>query len=158
MDQTKKIVRKKLKDGENANKKKKEADQASSGDDGDVVTLTDSNFDELVYGSEDIWFVELYAPWCGHCKRLQPEWNEAATTQKDKPIKFGKVDATVEKKLAQRFKVKSYPTLRYWNHGKDKTDSNLVEYKGGRSAPDFIKLSDKLLAEVTGGEEAKTEL
>jgi protein disulfide-isomerase A6 len=29
--------------------------------------LTGSNFDDEVLGSKDIWFVEFYAPWCGHC-------------------------------------------------------------------------------------------
>lgn len=143
MDQTKKIVRSKLKKGDNANKKDK-----SSGNDQDVVVLTDDNFDELVIKSNDIWLVEFYAPWCGHCKRLQPEWNEAATAMKDK-VKFGKLDATTEKKLASRFKIRSYPTLRYWTPEENRSDETVKEYKGGRSAPDFIKFGEKLLAEAS---------
>jgi protein disulfide-isomerase A6 len=46
-----------------------------------------------VYGSKDIWFVEFYAPWCGHCKALEPEWNTVAADMKGK-VKFAKVDAT----------------------------------------------------------------
>jgi len=64
-----------------------------------VVVLTDDNFDELVYGSKDIWMVEFYAPWCGHCKKLEPEWSESATKLKGK-VKLGKVDATENKGLA----------------------------------------------------------
>ena len=60
-----------------------------------MIELTDKNFDELVFGSKDIWMVEFYAPWCGHCKNLQPEWEEAATKMKA-GVRFGKVDATVE--------------------------------------------------------------
>ena len=65
---------------------------AGSGDK-DVVTLTDATFDAVVLGSKDIWMVEFYAPWCGHCKALEPEWNEAASKMKGK-VRFAKVDAT----------------------------------------------------------------
>lgn len=51
---------------------------------GDVVELTDSNFDKLVLNSDDIWLVEFFAPWCGHCKNLAPHWEEAATELKGK--------------------------------------------------------------------------
>jgi len=44
----------------------------------EVVVLDASNFDELVMNSKDIWMVEFYAPWCGHCKALEPEWATAS--------------------------------------------------------------------------------
>jgi len=60
----------------------------------DVIELTDENFDKTVLNSEDMWLVEFYAPWCGHCKNLAPEWATAATELKGK-IKLGALDATV---------------------------------------------------------------
>jgi len=63
-----------------------------------VVILTDENFDSIVLGSKDIWMVEFYAPWCGHCKSLEPEWNDAAAQLKGK-VRLAKVDATEQKAL-----------------------------------------------------------
>lgn len=54
------------------------------GDSNDVIKLTDSNFDKLVMESDDLWLVEFYAPWCGHCKSLEPHWAKAATELKGK--------------------------------------------------------------------------
>lgn len=58
-----------------------------------MVVLTDSNFDKLVINSGESWIVEFYAPWCGHCKNLEPEWNKLPSLLKG-DVKVGKVDAT----------------------------------------------------------------
>lgn len=50
-------------------------DSGSGGsDEKDVIVLTDKSFDDNVFGDEHAWFVEFYAPWCGHCKSLAFEW------------------------------------------------------------------------------------
>ena len=77
---------------------------SGGGDSKDVITLTDSNFDQLVMQSEDMWLVEFFAPWCGHCKRLAPEWASAASQLKGK-VKLGAVDATTETSLAGRWVI-----------------------------------------------------
>ena len=66
-----------------AESKSKPSGEAPSMD-GDVVELDDANFDGAVYKSADMWLVAFIAPWCGHCKNLHPEWNEAP-----QPRRFG---------------------------------------------------------------------
>lgn len=95
--------------------------------DKDVIVLDESNFDAQIKGSNDIWFVEFYAPWCGHCKALEPEWNQAAADMKGK-VKFAKVDATENQGLAQRFGVQGYPTIKYFDYGPNKSDRDAKAY------------------------------
>lgn len=73
-------TKKSEKSSESGEKKEKKSQEPVT--DRDVVVLTDTNFDDVIYASKDIWMVELYAPWCGHCKALEPEWNQAATQMK----------------------------------------------------------------------------
>ncbi len=61
----------------------------------DVIKLTSNNFQREVANSADIWLVEFYAPWCGHCKQLAPQWEKAATALKG-IVKLGAVDMDVE--------------------------------------------------------------
>jgi len=47
-------------------------------DETEVVVLKNDNFEELVMTSDEMWFIEFYAPWCGHCKQLAGVWAELA--------------------------------------------------------------------------------
>jgi len=107
--------------------------------------LTEANFEQTVLGSQDVWFVEFYAPWCGHCKHLEPEWNAVATAMKGSKVKFGKVDATVESSLAGRFGVNGYPTIKYWGYGGDKSVGNAETYQSTRTAEALQAFANDLL-------------
>ncbi|KAL8414739.1 hypothetical protein RB594_005814 [Gaeumannomyces avenae] len=94
----------------------------------DVVQLKTDTFDEFIKGN-DLVLAEFFAPWCGHCKALAPEYEEAATSLKEKDIKLIKVDCTEEADLCQKHGVEGYPTLKVFR-GAD----NVSAYKGQRKA------------------------
>jgi protein disulfide isomerase family A protein 3 len=94
-----------------------------------VVTLTDANFKEEVTDSSADMLVEFYAPWCGHCKSLKPEYKGVAAHFKDDAgISIAAMDATAHT-VPSTFDVKGYPTI-YFVPGNDK--KNPVSYDGER--------------------------
>jgi len=103
-------------------------------DDSKVVVLTKANFDEVVNNAETI-LVKFYAPWCGHCKHLAPEFIKAADIlDKDgEGVILAEVDCTVETELANRFDVHGYPTLYVFHKGEKS------EYHGPREANGIVK-------------------
>uniref|UniRef100_A0A8C7PBJ0 Protein disulfide-isomerase A6 n=1 Tax=Oncorhynchus mykiss TaxID=8022 RepID=A0A8C7PBJ0_ONCMY len=101
-----------------------------------VVELTDDNFDRLVLDSGEVWLVEFFAPWCGHCKSLEPEWAAAASAVKEQTkdkVHLGAVDATVHQGLASRYGIRGFPTIKIFKKGEEPED-----YQGGRIRGDII--------------------
>jgi len=102
----------------------------------DVLDLTDNDFSTRVAESETT-LVMFYAPWCGHCKRLKPEYAQAAELLRgsDPPIALAKVDCTEGgKDTCNKFSVSGYPTLKIFKNGQESSD-----YSGPREAAGIVK-------------------
>jgi len=83
--------------------------------------------------------VEFYAPWCGHCKKLAPEYAAAAAELKASGNKavLANVDADSEKELGAKYEVEGFPTLKWFVNGKPQ------EYNGGRVTKDIVSWIEK---------------
>ncbi|KAL2552938.1 Protein disulfide-isomerase [Forsythia ovata] len=60
---------------------------------------------------------EFYAPWCGHCKALAPEYAAAATELKAENVKLAKVDATEENELAEKYEIQGFHIVYFFVDG-----------------------------------------
>jgi protein disulfide-isomerase A1 len=100
-----------------------------------VYVLGDSTLSQAL-GEFDFALVEFYAPWCGHCKKLAPEYAAAAQSlAKTNPeVKLVKVDCTVEKDTASKYAIKGFPTLKFFIKG----NTEPVDYEGGRTKDEII--------------------
>ena len=80
------------------------------------IKVTNNNFENLI-NNNDITLIDFYADWCGPCKALSPVIDEIAKSQTH--IAVGKVNVDEEKELANKYRVRSIPTMVVFKGGKE---------------------------------------
>ncbi|GJQ69959.1 ERp60 [Trypoxylus dichotomus] len=103
--------------------------------DGPVTVAVAKNFNEVVTDNNKDTLIEFYAPWCGHCKKLAPAYDELGEKLKDEDVAIVKMDATAND-VPSPFEVRGFPTI-YWAPRGSKDQP--VKYEGGRELNDFMK-------------------
>merc|ERR1719321_2136227 len=109
-----------------------------------ATELTSDNWDEATAGKSI--FVKMFAPWCGHCKKLKPDWDKLMDDFKGSPTSLvADVDCTTEgKDLCEKHGVRGYPSIKYGD------PNELKDYSGGRSYDALKKFADENLGPSCG--------
>ncbi|MDM4767111.1 thioredoxin TrxC [Pelomonas sp. SE-A7] len=85
---------------------------------GQVVELDETGFDAVVGSTEIPVLVDFWAPWCGPCRMMAPQFEEAARRLKGRAL-LVKVNSDEAPRLSQRFAIRSIPTLIRFEAGQE---------------------------------------
>ena len=81
-----------------------------------VIELTDANFDQQVGDQEGVTVVDFWAPWCGPCRMVGPIIDELSE-EYGEDVRFAKLNVDDNQQMAQRYGVRSIPTIGFFKDG-----------------------------------------
>jgi thioredoxin 1 len=101
-----------------------------------LVNLTEGNFEDTI--KEGVTLVDFWAPWCGPCRMIGPVIEELAS-EDETGATIGKVNTDEEQALAQKYGIRSIPTILFFKDG-ELADTMV----GAQSKTDFLNTLKKL--------------
>lgn len=107
----------------------------------DVYVVVGKNFDEVVNRPGVNVMVEFYAPWCGHCKKLEPEYKALAAHYKDNDkVLIAKMDSTANEVASVQ--IQGFPTIKFFPADSEE----IVDFDGERNTEGMKKFIEEQLA------------
>lgn len=82
---------------------------------GNIVNVNKDNFEAEVIKSEKPVLVDFWAQWCGPCKMIAPVLDEISSERQD--VKIVKIDVDENQELAQKYGIRSIPTMYLFKDG-----------------------------------------
>ncbi|KAG0166551.1 hypothetical protein DFQ28_007134 [Apophysomyces sp. BC1034] len=124
--------------------------------DGRSVEMTRNSLHAI--DADQPWFIKFYAPWCGHCQRLEPVWKDLAQTLKDN-VGVGEVNCETNRALCMEYNVSGLPSLKFMAHGSafeysgDRSFDHLLGYVQNMTRPPLRKVTYDSLQQLTSESE-----
>ena len=115
------------------------SEEIPASNDGPVTVVVGKNFDDVVLSGKNV-LLEIYAPWCGHCKKLEPEYNKLGEHfESNNDVVIAKMDGTANE--VDGLAARGFPTIKFFPAG-SKSAASAKDYTGGRTVDDFVKYID----------------
>jgi len=101
--------------------------------DGHPVELTTATFVKQLERNAIPMLVDFWAPWCGPCRAMAPQFEEAARLLEPR-VRLAKVNTEAEQALGARFNIRSIPTMKLFFHSEE-----VASQSGAMSARDIVQ-------------------